>query len=64
MLSLEQCRQIDPTLLDLSDEKLSEVRGALYKLAKLALSAYLKKPEARTPVATVPTSQMGLDENR
>jgi len=33
MLTLEQCRQIDPELNKLSDEELLRVRVALYELA-------------------------------
>lgn len=35
MLTLEQCRQIDPELNKLSDEELVKVRDALYKLGQI-----------------------------
>ena len=36
MMSLEQCRKIDPSLNNLSDEELTEIRNALYELGNIA----------------------------
>ena len=35
MLTLEQCREIDPELNKLSDEELIKVRAALYTLGQI-----------------------------
>ena len=45
MLTLKQCRQIDPSLNDLSDEDLQKVIDALYELAQLAFDAYFAEKE-------------------
>jgi len=35
MLTLEECRHLDPTLKKLSDEELTKVRDALYELGRI-----------------------------
>lgn len=42
MLSLEQCRKIDPSLKELSDEELLQVCDDLYGLGKLALDNFAR----------------------
>jgi hypothetical protein len=41
MLTPEQCRQIDPKLNKLSDEELTRVRDALYKLGQIIFDDWL-----------------------
>lgn len=43
MLSVEQYRKIDPTLNDLTDEEIREIRDAQHKLAKLAFEKWRKE---------------------
>ncbi len=40
MISLEQCRKIEPSLNGLSDEELTEVRNALYELGNIAFKTW------------------------
>lgn len=40
MLTLEQCREIDPRLNDLSDEEAQRIIDDLYGLAELALDSW------------------------
>ena len=41
MLTLEQCRRIDPALNRLSDDELTKVRDALYKLGQIIFDDWL-----------------------
>jgi hypothetical protein len=41
MLTPKQCRQIDPELNRLSDEELTRVRDALYKLGQIIFDDWL-----------------------
>lgn len=43
MLSPEQCRKIDPSLKDLSDEELGRIIVSLYQLGGLAFDSWLAK---------------------
>ena len=53
MITIEQARQIDPSLNDLSDEELDKVILELYELGNLALEAFFyQKAEAGVPPAT------------
>jgi hypothetical protein len=40
MLTLEQCRQLDASLRDLSDEDLAALRDAVYAAAQLAFEVW------------------------
>lgn len=42
MISLEQCRKIDPKLDNLSDEKLTHIRDLLYEFGYLAMETYIE----------------------
>lgn len=42
MISLEQCRTIDPRLKELSDEEVIRIRENLYEGAQLALESWAK----------------------
>lgn len=46
MLSVEECREIDPKLNDLTDEQVREIRDALYDLGQLAIEDWLEKKRA------------------
>jgi hypothetical protein len=51
MLTLEQCRQIDPELKKLSDEELTKVREALYKLGQIIFDDWItEKRGSKYPV--------------
>ena len=43
MISIEQCRKIDPRLNNLSDEEVIQVREELYQGAILALESWAKE---------------------
>ena len=43
MLSLEQCRKIDPDLKNVSDDELTTVLNLLYGFADLAIDEYEEK---------------------
>lgn len=43
MLSLEQCYEIDPSLRNLSEEEVLEIRNQLYELGELAVDDFIKK---------------------
>lgn len=43
MLSIEQCRKIDPELKDLSDEEVFEVLRDFYGLSQLAFEKWQKE---------------------
>lgn len=58
MLSLEQCRKIDPELKNLSDEELLEVRDLLYQMGQLAFDNWAKeKWGSKSPEWLLPTNQ-------
>ncbi|MBP6948713.1 MAG: hypothetical protein KBB50_01400 [Candidatus Pacebacteria bacterium] len=40
MISLEQCRKIDPSLGNLTDAELTEIRNALYELGNIAFKTW------------------------
>lgn len=42
MLSLDQCRKIDPSLANLPDEELLKLRADLYDLGAIALETWFK----------------------
>ncbi len=52
MLSLDQCRKIDPNLKGISDEKLGEILASLYAHGNLAVESYLeaKKDVSKNPL--------------
>lgn len=43
MLTLEQCRQLDPELNKLSDEELTRIRDALYKLGQIIFDDWISE---------------------
>jgi hypothetical protein len=43
MLTLEELRQIDPKLKELSDKELIKVRAALYKLGQIIFDDWLSE---------------------
>ena len=59
MLSLEKMREIDPSLRDVSDAELEEVRLALYDAAKLAFDVYqAKKLGTPCPLRSLSSSEI------
>jgi|GEM_PF-1340856 len=68
MLTLEQCRTIDPTLADLSDEELRSVRDALYDLAYTALDEFKevgsKFPNGLLPQLLLTPTMKRYDRNK
>lgn len=53
MLSLEQCRKIDPALADLSDDELRSVRDGLYGIAYAAMDG-LRDEGSNSPNGLLP----------
>lgn len=49
MLSIEECKKIDPSLADLTDDELRAVRNDLYVLGELALDSYIEKTRKQNP---------------
>jgi hypothetical protein len=43
MLTLEQCRKIDPSLADITDEELLRIREKLQAVALLAFEDFVKE---------------------
>jgi len=43
MLTIQACKDIDPTLVGLSDEQITEIRDALYAVGKIALESVVSK---------------------
>lgn len=56
MLSIQQCRTIDPALEGLSDEEIAEIRDALYAVGKLALEQINKTTVSKNPAGVMPSS--------
>ena len=60
MLTPEQCRQIDPQLNRLSDEELTKVRNALYKLGQIIFDDWLTEAYgSKYPVGVLRNSEGG-----
>lgn len=54
MLTLQECRQIDPRLNELSDEELSKVLNALYQLGQIIFDDWLtEKHGSNYPVGVL-----------
>lgn len=53
MLSLEQCRRIDPDLASVPDEEIQAALGQLYEMAELAFEVWSSEK------AAVPNSHLG-----
>jgi hypothetical protein len=49
MLSIEKCRQTEPSLKNLSDDEVTEILENLYEGAQLALEDWLKKKGSKNP---------------
>ena len=49
MLSIDQLRNIDPELRDLSDQDITDIRTRLYALAELALDCWVEQVREKTP---------------
>jgi hypothetical protein len=42
MISIEECRKIDPRLEALSDEQVTKIRDMLYQLGQLAFDTWIE----------------------
>lgn len=56
MLSLEQCRKVDPDLKDIPDEELMGVLKVLYEFGNLVMDSYEKKLIPKIPFGSQPDS--------
>ena len=54
MLSLDQCRKVDPKLVSIPDEKLLMIRDQLYKLSNLILDDLQEKEGSKIPFGHLP----------
>lgn len=43
MISIEECRKLDPRLEKLSDEAVSKIRDSLYELGQLAFDTFMEE---------------------
>jgi hypothetical protein len=50
MLSIKQCRKIDPQLMDLSDKELGNIRDCLYALGELAIKDLIRDSGSKIPL--------------
>ena len=58
MLTLEQCRQIESELGELSDEELTKVRDALYKLGQIIFDDWLaERHGSKYPIGDLRNSE-------
>lgn len=54
MLSLKQCKKIDPALKDLSDEELQKILAALYELGSITFDIWARRRGSKNPEKIVP----------
>jgi|GEM_PF-2898629 len=60
MISVEEMLKIDPSLSDLSEADLIELRDNLYEVAQLGFEVYYsKKNVSKCPVGLFPSPQSG-----
>lgn len=57
MMSLIQCRAIDPRLVAVSDAELSEIRDTLYLLGELALECWMNEQKEMFPTSHLVSMQ-------
>ena len=43
MISIEECRKLDPRLEKMSDEEVRKIRDSLYELGQLAFDTWLEE---------------------
>ncbi len=55
MLTLEECKKIDPDLRNISDEELKAIRDCLYGLGELAIKDWMR---------TVPKIPLGIAKSK
>ncbi|MFA6474235.1 MAG: hypothetical protein WCV85_05115 [Patescibacteria group bacterium] len=56
MLTIKQCRQIEPSLSELSDEEIVHLRDSMYELATLAFESTQKQGGvSKNPTWVMPT---------
>ena len=57
MLTLEQCRKLDPALADIPDAELLIIRDQLYELSQLAFEDWrAEKQSSKYPTGVLPQS--------
>ena len=49
MISIEECRKIDPRLEAMSDEEVTKIRNMLYQLGQLAFRQWIKRSSSKIP---------------
>jgi len=54
MISLEEMREIEPALKNVSDKELIEARRVLYQLAKLSLECFIEKKTDKEAMVEIP----------
>ena len=60
MLTLEQCRQIDPELNKISDEELIKIRAALYELGEIIFDDWItERADSKYPTKVLQNPQEG-----
>lgn len=68
MLTLEQCRKIDPGFAEMSDEELRSVRDALYDMAHVAVESLSglgsKSPDGLLPNYLLTSTMKRYDRNK
>jgi hypothetical protein len=58
MLTIEQCREIDPRLKNLPDELVEKIRDSLYALGQLAFDEWVEdRNVSKIPVGIAPLSK-------
>lgn len=53
MLTLEQCKKLDPSLRELTDEELGALREAVYLMARVAYEAWVCEQQGSKPSRVV-----------
>ena len=56
MLTIEECKTIDPSLAGLSDQQIIEIRDALYLAGKLALQHFNDHSVSKNPNWLMPST--------
>jgi len=57
MISLDECKKIQPELVDLSDEEVKKIRDLLYGLGQLVFETWNeKKGDSKNPLGSLTSS--------
>jgi len=60
MLTLEQIRQVDPSLKSLSDEELTRIRDDLHQLVQIVFSIMQQQKCSKSPGRALPKAEQSL----